>query len=377
MGDDAVADIIRRGWESVSDQGVKIEVIPIDRGAPDAGISRLIEVAKKSDVLAAPLASLADLVAEKSIVPMAGQEVDLLLDQLYPALRNGAARYAAQPYAVPIASALPAILSQQTLGPMESWSQYDTWVKDEAKGAAGEPTAGGWAATMLMWRVAGTTPRWLFDRENFEPQIADQPYVVALEQMVQTTSRYASARQTPEQIWQGVTTSTLLGGIGFPATANDVGSDVMVSDLPSGGEVSKVLFDPLSLVMVLSANCRQTGVSKTFVNWISGGSGSQSTRQQIAVQTPVRADSEERISGAYSVWLADRLQSPLTLAPMQVLSAGKYYQALNEQVERCLDGKSQPRESLAEVASVWRSITKEIGVDKQLRAWRRAQGMRA
>jgi ABC-type glycerol-3-phosphate transport system substrate-binding protein len=135
----------------------------------------------------------------------------------------------------------------------------------------------------------------------------------------------------------------------------------------------------------LSANCRQSAAAKRFIGWISGGEGGQTVRQQISGMTDIRkatpssgqSDPVSGGTGGYDSWLADRLRSPLTLPTVQLLRAGEYYQALDSQVRRALDGQITPADALSQVAKQWQATTEKVGLKKQLRAWRRAQGMRA
>ena len=99
--------------------------------------------------------------------------------------------------------------------------------------------------------------------------------------------------------------------------------------------------------------------------------------------TRVRRDTTDASSGdqqqgsAYQQWLGRRLEVPVTLPALQLLSAGRYYEVLDQQVGRCIDGKATAEEALAEVSTKWRAINDSVGTEKQERAWRRAQGMRA
>ena len=78
----------------------------------------------------------------------------------------------------------------------------------------------------------------------------------------------------------------------------------------------------------------------------------------------------------YDQWLASRLRSPVTRPTLQLLQANEYYAIMDEQIRGALAGDATPEKSLGEVAGRWHSITKRIGVAKQMRAWRRAQGIR-
>ena len=82
-------------------------------------------------------------------------------------------------------------------------------------------------------------------------------------------------------------------------------------------------------------------------------------------------------TSSFGQWLATRLSSPITMPTLQLLHAGDYYAALDSQVVRALDGEVTPEQALAEVARRWQATTEQVGVEKQLRAWRRAQGMRS
>ena len=62
---------------------------------------------------------------------------------------------------------------------------------------------------------------------------------------------------------------------------------------------------------------------------------------------------------------------------LQLLHGGEYYAALDSQVSRALDGLVTPEQALAEVARRWQVTTERVTVKKQLRAWRRAQGLRS
>ena len=144
------------------------------------------------------------------------------------------------------------------------------------------------------------------------------------------------------------------------------------------------MLDPFSPVISLSSNCRQSAVAKRFIQWISGGVGSESVRQRVEGMTEIRSSPAEGFAGqpgsgsatSYDRWLAERLSAPITIATLQILRGSEYYTALDSQVLRALQGEATPEQALAEVSSRWQATTKQVGLDPQKRAWRRAQGMR-
>ncbi len=236
---------------------------------------------------------------------------------------------------------------------------------------------------MFMWRAA-SEKNWLFDREDLHPLIETEPYVEALDLMVRTHAKYRDKQQAPGVIWSAVKSGELRGGIGFPRSAMESNAEFQIGDLPGVTDLSRLLLDPYSPVGSLSVNCRQTAVSKRFVGWISGGEGSETVRREVSGMTTTRGAqaggaevSPNSQANAYDEWLATRLDSPVTLPTLQILRAGDYYAALDAEVARALAGEATPAQALAEVAKQWRATTKEVGTEKQLRVWRRVQGMRS
>ena len=142
--------------------------------------------------------------------------------------------------------------------------------------------------------------------------------------------------------------------------------------------MSKVMLDPFSPVVSLSANCRQTSASKLFIAWICGGEGSGSVRRQIAGMGDLRDGGiSSGDAGAYESWLSQQLQAPLIAACPQLNSAMGYLTVLDEQVRRALAGECTAQEALDDVAERWQSLTSTEGLEEQMRAWRMAQGMRS
>jgi hypothetical protein len=387
FGSDHDAESIRRGWGAVTEQPLEIQTIPLSRDSAAELADLMMAAAKKNDLLIYPLLLVAEASAAEAIVALSDSELEEMEQKsgaLFSALRNGVARYAGQYYSVPLGASLPALLSVDDVGPLDSWEAYDELVEQAWDGLAAEPSAPGWAGAMFLWRTA-TPTNWLFNRDDLRPLVDTEHYVESLRLMIQTHAKYRSTQRTPEQIWSAVREGQLKGGIGFPQKREKSEGELSLSYPPGASETSRVLLDPFSPVVSLSANCRQSAAAKRFIEWISGGEGGQSVRQQVLGMTDIRratpgSGQSDAVSGgirSYDSWLADRLRSPLTLPTVQILRAGQYYQALDSQVRRALDGQSTPADALSNVAEQWQAATEQAGLKKQLREWRRAQGMRA
>jgi len=374
------ANAVSRGWQAVSEQEIQVDVLTLDRADPSGISDAFLAEAKKSDVVIYPLVLVGEAARNDAVVKMTADEVkriELEVGSLFPAARNGAARYGGSTYALPLGCALPAILAQTKVETLQSWEDYDRLVGNQWDGVAAEPTAAGWAGTMFLWRCSGIK-NWLFERKDLRPLVNTKPYVTSLELMLRTNERYLTKDQTPDQIWTLVGDGELRGGIGFPARRSRATGSTLVFDLPGVVNLSKVVLDPFSPVISLSASCRQTNSSKRFVEWLCGGEGSRSVRGQVTGMTDLRgAASASAGLSPYDEWLAGQLQAPLT-APCPLLNrASDYLIALDKNVRRALAGEVTAQKALDEVAEQWASLTSASGRDKQIRAWRMAQGMRA
>lgn len=381
---DDVAETTARGWSSVSEQAIAIQAVSFDRTRPSEAIGALVAASAKSDVLVGPSSSIAELYSEKAIVPLADDGLTAISDDLYPALRNGMARYAADLIAMPIATPLPALwmtANEASPNDIKTWVDYDRFVGTVWKGKAAEPTAAGWAATSFLWRASTSVSRWLFSRETFAPAIDDEEHVACLSQMAKTVNRYTTPRQTMAEVYGSIRQGNVSGGVAYPTDGDPMDADWNVSSLPASESLLDSLVKPLpdlfSPVAMLSANCRQTEASKTFIGWLTGGEGSQSSRQKLPPMYSTRESIQDNAITPYATWITKPLRAALALPTMQIIAAGEYYRVLDDAVQRCLDGKDPAEQALKNAAQQWNQITARIGTDEQLRAWRRAQGMRA
>ena len=380
VGEPGDKEAVSRGWQAVSEQEIQVDVLPLNRADASGTCEAVLAGAKKADVVIYPLVLVGEVVRNDAVVKIAADDlkrIDLEVGALFPTARNGAARYGGATYALPLGCALPAVVAQSKVEPIDSWEGYDRLVGNQWDGSAAEPTAAGWAGTMFLWRCSGIK-NWLFERKDLKPLVNTQAYVSSLELMLRTNERYAVKDQTPDQIWKLVGEGKLRGGIGFPSRRSDGMENALVFALPGIQNLSKVVLDPFSPVVSLSASCRQTTSSKRFVEWLSGGEGSRSVRGQVAGMTDLRgAASSNDTSSPYDEWLIGQLQAPLTAPCPQLNAASNYLLALDKHVRRALAGEVTAQQALDEVAEEWASLTSAAGREKQMRAWRMAQGMRA
>lgn len=81
-------------------------------------------------------------------------------------------------------------------------------------------------------------------------------------------------------------------------------------------------------------------------------------------------------SDGYAQFLSRHLANPVTLPSLQLIQGERYYAALDRQVGLAISGAMKPAEALEKVCSEWNRLTDEIGREDQVRAWKRANGLR-
>ncbi len=390
LGSQADADILSRGWNSVSDQPLKIIRLGDGGRQKIADHAGMIRKTRTSDLLWFPSFMLAELVSENVIVPVRDPATLSGLEKCFPAVRNGLSSYAGETYGVPLGPAIATVMSAEPVDGPLTWSDYEKLVEGPWQSNVGEPTAKGWAAMMFLWRCIGNVERWLFDQNTFAPLITSSDSTEALSLMASTCQKYNSLEWTPSEIYHKFSTGELAAGITFPHPGEtDAGFSGAVFPLPGWQQQdeqdasSTVLFDAMTPLVGMASSCRQTAASKVFLNWIFGSESSRSVRDHIAgVFDPKASDSGQLATaragtGEYKRVRSEVLQSPITSEGLTILQAGDYYHALDEGVRRCLEGKRSASESMADVASQWKTLTKRVGTEEQLIAWRRARGLRA
>ena len=385
VGKQAEIDVVTRAWGSVMEQPLKVELIEFDRSKPTGLNEQITAVAKKHDLIVYPICAAADLGFADLLLPLGQKDIDTSeenLGKVYTAVRNGAAKFGRDYTATSIGAQLPALLSvDEVENEIETWAEYHDWVKNELSGAASEPLSNGWAGASFLWRAASSVKQsWLFGRERLEPLVDGDEFVATLDQMLQTTKQYKNEVRSPQEIWSGLQVGDLRGAIGFQVFSEESSADINVSDCP--GDSGKVMLDPFARVVSISAGCRQSAASKQWMNWLSGGEGTESVRRQIDSMTITRSEAEfegvesqQQIGSNYQRWLRERLNSSVHLASLRLLKADQYYSILDQEITNCVNGKSKPKEALQAVAANWQTLNKEVSLEKQQRAWRRAKGM--
>ena len=116
VGESGDAETITRAWEAVTDQPLGITLIPLDRASPQGIAEAIMAAAAQTDVLILPLVAVAEAVHRELLTPLNAAEfetADQASGAILAAARNGAARYAAETYAIPLGASQPYLLSTE------------------------------------------------------------------------------------------------------------------------------------------------------------------------------------------------------------------------------------------------------------------------
>jgi hypothetical protein len=377
VGEDSIAEVLKRGWESVSSMPIRSTTIPFERGRK-VDMDAISKAAKQSDLIIGPSILAPDLVEAKQILELKGGTLEELNEAVLPSLKLSVSQYSDVAYAVPMGAKSPALISSEPLPSLVDWQAYDSFVETKLSGKASEPTAAGWAGWMFMLRMPRVSNQWLFDRETFKALIDHPDNVAALELMKKTVARYPDADLSPTQVFTKVMSGDLVAGIGFPPNSGANASDLLqVSTLPNTDSTTREIIDPFATVIFWSSRCRQSAVAKTFCAWVGGNDGAQQLRDSMPQFSSTRRSVLESSAGVYEQWLAQRYTSPLSLPTLRILRGSDYYAALDAAIIECVRGDAKAKPTLKKVSQAWDEITAQVSPDKQIRAWRRNLGLKA
>ncbi|KAA5546976.1 hypothetical protein FYK55_00715 [Roseiconus nitratireducens] len=391
VGEPSDAEAIRVAWSMAVPQALEIEVISPIREGDSAMMEQIAERASQVDVAVFPQMAVGAMERTGAVVSFNEDTLQEYHDRYgkpLPAVQNGLGSYGGHTWGVAIGARLFGVLSIDQEFRPKTWSEYHDWVQT-LEGRAAEPLADGWAATSFLNRCASSIERgWLFKRTTLQPVIDSEDYVASLTQMIETAGHYEGERKTPREIWHDLRRGRLRGGIGYEvATTAESGSEeavgeefaITVADCPVETQSDQLWFDPQTPLAAVSIGCRQTDASKQFIGWLIGGEGIASVREQVNGLSLTResADDDLATSSSYTRWLSQRLQTRQVALGLLLPGAAEYYQALDRQIIRCLNGELKPGQALQAAATEWQTITDRLGRSDQIAAWRKTMGLGA
>lgn len=353
-------------------------------------------------------------------------------------LQVAAARWGEAPYAVPFGSPVLTLyyradlLARLNKRPPQTWSEYHRLAQalydranlgDAAPPAeatwsgAAEPLADGWAAGVLLARAASLAKHrdqysTLFHIETMEPLVSGPPFVRALEELI------ADAEFGPENQLEldaaAVRREFLAGHVGlaltWPGHATTRGAGeapqqpaLGFAELPGSRQVFNLAVeswdkrpsDEAPHVPLLGLAGRLGSMTPTqagraalgLLAWLSGqqwgatvSSASPDTtlyrRSQLKAPQPwLDPSTDSAAAEQYATSISDALNRTSYLFALRIPGHERYLAALDDAVRQSVSGQESAADALSAAADTWRSITAELGVDAQRRAYRLSLGL--
>lgn len=410
-GDEVLNNRIEAAWKAISEQPIEL----VSASGED-----FVDRSRKSDVVIFANYQMGDLQAENALAAFPEILTDpegIDADTILPALAADVLPWGPDNVAAPLGTVYPALWYAEgiELNPQPTWDEFTQRLETLQPGQAAEPLADGWAAVALLWRTATLTREmWLFDRQTLEPQIATEPYVRALNQMIEARKNYPDELMNPVEIWQALEAGDLKLAIGWPTVDVSQTSDVepeAVQDAllnlaaypmseqvylgqwrAGDGQPLSPVLSPFGLSVAVATSCRQTPAARAFVRWIVGREGHASIRGAGNVVLPNRmlvtsTDSADALASgtvlstdaersAYDAYLTDTLSNPSVRPSLRIPAADRYLQILDSEILLALAGEKSAEAALQAVAQQWDQLTDQQGRRQQVNAWRQSQGMR-
>ena len=441
VDDDSLAAAIGREWRA--------------SGGEPLNIRRMIATDLKkrqawnADVIVYPNSWMSELVSRRIIRPFefaAADESDaderalppVDLSDFFERTRNSEMQWGKRLYGVSLGSPQYVLLyrkdvfSTLSLSVPKTWSDYgellstledqSTEVRailgtETSQPLSAEPLGVNWAAKTFLARAAAYSRNrsqysCLFSIQDFDPQIANPPFVKALDEL--RSSHTVANDETPYTVAAAFADGKLATALAWPEAARSIGRDnvagnkadkfpIGIASLPGATESFERMSgewqsrndaeSPHVPLMGISGRCASIGRrtpdierAYEFVLWLADSeNGLRTTRRsrdttiarfsQIgslsAFLPPAFARSADVLS---DVIVADQSRD-LTLSVVRVPGHDRYMASLDIAIRESLRSPRSSKEILMGVAEQWVEITDEIGRKKQIAAYAESLGI--
>ena len=420
VDDEELGVVLEREWRASSEHAIEIDHV----GASDLLASVQADSKKlDTDIVIFPSAMLGTLAERKLLRPAPRElasEPSYRYGEIFDLVRRRETHWGAQPYAVSFGSPTLVLLRRADLVPNapETWEDLNREVARLTEGglpdamtALAQPLADGWAARVFLSRAAGylydsSKVSGVFNYATMEPRIASDPFVRALEEMLADCADGFSFDLTPATSLQAFVDGRAAMAITWASAipAGDGGDAALdsakVSDLPrasrlnadSGGRNatgsnSVTLFGIDGRMGAVSRAAKNAALANIFLAWATGPQDSAMISSRSAHTAPFRS-SHQAVAGGwthprlpasaaeeYARTVQESLCRSRAFQCLRIPGYDRYLRILDEKVLQVLHRRQQVRPALDEVADRWAATTDELGVSRQIAAYRLSLGI--
>lgn len=424
VGDQQLGAKAARQWKARKEGVVNVSNLSVKEFI-DSGLA----IDEKFDLVIYPPQFLGELAELNKILPVPREHwnsEDFNKDELLKHFRTTIARFANQPWAVPLGGSNFCLVGNRSqletakVSFPEMWADLPGLLKQLSSSTGKEvkldaPMAPGWAAKVFLARVA---PRirtkgrlsTVFERKTMKPVIHELGFVEALEDLKSVVSG-RSLEQTPESLFELALKGESTLAMSWPMELTNEELGEAESELISFGllpgvsewldpslnvlkkrtedeetNVELVGFD--GLVASVTATCSNEYDAWDFLKWLPSKTISLVVMAGSNNSGPFRAshlgDASRWTGGSISLDVADEYADvvsanhnrAINLMFPRIRSQHRYMNVLDQAVIKYVRGEEDSAQKVLEgVRDQWETITEEIGRNRQIRALKNEAGI--
>lgn len=326
-----------------------------------------------------------------------------------------------QPVGIPLGSPRLLLVMRDDLlrtldrDPPQTWSEYydlaaalKTANPDLQTGAA-EPNDNNWPGLIFLAKAASSAKHRdyfsaLFDMETMEPLIANRPFVQTLQEWADAAGATTVADQSvsPETAYDMLRSGSAAMAITWPAASWDQASKVANAEItfaplpgsqrvfvPGDEEAQTSELRQVSLtsfggsVGVVSASTAQQAQDASWqllMQLAGDGWGSQlaaANPELLMLRESQTADAarwlpaqDSAASGTFSSAMLLATNADDSICALPIPGRTRYLSELSAGVRRALSGDQTADDALRDVATAWKQITEELGLEDQRQYYR-------
>lgn len=429
VGDEDLAEILQREWQSISDYEIEVT----NRSTADF-VEHLESGAKRidADVVIYPSPLLGQLAERRLLRPVLKQslgEAKYGQREIFNQVRRQETHWNQQPYAVPFGSPVLMLLRRTDLvkDAPETWTELGEVVTKLREGGSKDvlpllqPMAEGWPARMLLAR--STT--YLFDNSKFstvfsyttmKPRIATAPFIRAAQEFTESLpSAQALAKQqlaselSPSDVLEAFLEGKSALAITWPMPSvghqggENVEFPIAISELPGSREhyvesgATPQSFDENQVKRVtlhgfdgrlgsVTRSAKNGDLANIFLAWATAPEQSVQLSPRSSHTAPFRLSHEsssriwchsglsDDIARDYVRLTKEALNRSAAMQFPRLPGQHRYTLALDMAVRKIVAGE-EAEAALQEASEVWGSISTELGVETQKAAYRHSLGI--
>lgn len=422
LDDPGLATILEREWRARSDEEIHVTNDSTSNllNQLEAGLRKL-----DTDIVIFPSAMLGELVESQVIRQLPAkllEAAEYKQFEVFSLIRRREMLWDERPYAVSFGSPSLVLLRRTDLvaNPPQTWQELSREVERLAQALPEDiqpllqPLADGWASRILLARASSyvfdsSRVSTVFDYRSFEPRIGSPPFVRALREL-RSDCQHSPSSHSPGsalgEFLDGKCAMAITWASALPTTgdeADPVAFPVAITDLPGSssrydfrkqqwvdidsGAVRRVTVTGLSgRLAAVSRSAKNAELATTFLGWASGPEQSarlspRSTETSVFRESHLASPKDwihprlTDVAAHYVEVVSGALSRSEAIGWPRIPGQHKYASVLDDAVLDVVRQRAAVAATLSNASEKWTDISHELGIDKQMGAYRRSLGI--